>query len=80
MLILLSPAKTLDFETTPKTEKISKPIFSSNTNKLVKKMQEKSPKEISKLMGISGNLANLNADRFRNFSTRGGDQKSAKQA
>ena len=80
MLILLSPAKTLDFETTPKTEKISKPIFSSNTNKLVKKMQEKSPKEISKLMGISGNLANLNADRFRSFSARGGNQKTSKQA
>jgi len=80
MLILLSPAKTLDFETTPKTEKISKPIFSGNTNKLVKKMQEKSPADISKLMGVSASLANLNADRFRNFSTRGGDQKSAKQA
>ena len=80
MLILLSPAKTLDFETTPKTEKISKPVFSVNTNKLVKKMQGKSPEDISKLMGVSANLANLNADRFRNFSTRGGNQKISKQA
>ena len=43
-------------------------------------MQEKSPEDISKLMGVSANLANLNADRFRNFSTRGGNQKSSKQA
>ena len=80
MLILLSPAKTLDFETTPKTDKASKPVFSGNTNKLVKKMQEKSPEDISKLMGISASLANLNADRFRTFSTRGANQKNSKQA
>ena len=80
MLILLSPAKTLDFETTPKTEKASKPVFSANTNKLVKKMQEKSPEDISKLMGISASLANLNADRFRTFSTRGANPKNSKQA
>ena len=80
MLTLLSPAKTLDFETKPKTEKASKPVFSANANKLVKKMQEKSPKDISRLMGISENLANLNADRFRNFSVRGGSQKQRRQA
>ena len=80
MLILLSPAKTLDFETKPKTDKASKPIFSGNTNKLVRKMQEKSPEDISKLMGISANLANLNAERYRNFNVRGGSQKHRKQA
>ena len=41
MLILLSPANTLEFETKPKTDKASKPIFSGKANKLVRKMQEK---------------------------------------
>ena len=43
-------------------------------------MQEKSPEDISRLMGISANLANLNAERFRNFNVRGGSQKHRKQA
>ena len=43
-------------------------------------MQGKSPEDISKLMGVSANLANLNAERFRNFSTRGGNQKISKQS
>ena len=80
MLILLSPAKTLDFETTPKTEKASKPVFSVNTNKLVKKMQEKSPEDISKLMGVSANLASLNAERFRNFKSVKSNHNCLRQA
>ncbi len=80
MLTLLSPAKTLDFETIPKTEKTSKPVFLVNTNKLVKKMQGKSPEDISKLMGISANLADINAARFKKFKTRGGTQEVARQA
>ena len=80
MLILISPAKTLDFETVPKTKKASKPIFGATANKLVKIMRQKSSGELSKLMGISRNLAELNTKRFNNFLTKGTNTKIARQA
>ena len=77
MLTVISPAKTLDFDTSPATSKNSTPVFSAHTSTLVDVMRKKSPKELSKLMGISPKLAALNVERFHSFEPR---SKTSKQA
>ncbi|MCC2594195.1 peroxide stress protein YaaA [Tessaracoccus sp. OS52] len=67
MLILLSPAKSLDFETKLATRKHSEPRLVNESEKLISVMREKSPDEISKLMDISEDLATLNAERYARF-------------
>ncbi|MCL4140307.1 UNVERIFIED_CONTAM: hypothetical protein GTU68_003243 [Idotea baltica] len=67
MLIVLSPAKTLDFESPSKSDKFSEPEFVSQTEVIAKKMRTVSRKKLAELMKISANLAALNYDRFQNF-------------
>ena len=69
MKIIISPAKTLDFETAPITKKTSRPKFAKEADELVKKMASLSEKQIAKLMGISPKLAKLNFERFQEFAT-----------
>lgn len=66
MLILISPAKTLDYSN-PTFKKHTLPDFTSDIIELVDVMQEKSTKEIGSLMNISDSLANLNEERFKTF-------------
>ena len=80
MLTVISPAKTLDFETPSPTNKNSKPTFIKKTNELIGVMRDKTPKDLSKLMGISPKLAELNVERFQNFKTRSGVGDNHKQA
>ena len=77
MLTVISPAKTLDFETSPTTSKNSTPLFATRTSALVQVMRKKSPKDLSKLMSISPKLAALNVERFQSFSP---NSKTGKQA
>lgn len=70
MIIVLSPAKTLDFDTPLPTDKHTKPRFQSDANKLVEILRGKSGKEISKLMNLSPKLTELNVERYREFSDR----------
>lgn len=77
MLTVISPAKSLDFETPSSTEKSSLPEFPSQTRELVGVMREKTPKDLSRLMSISPKLAELNVERFQSFKVRG---KTGKQA
>lgn len=67
MLILLSPAKSLDFETKPATRKHSEPRLVAESEKLISHMREKSPADIARLMDISEELATLNAERYSRF-------------
>ena len=69
MLIILSPAKSLDYKTTPLVEKKTQPRFAKRSNELVKKLKELSPDEIGKLMHISPKLAELNHGRYQNYRT-----------
>lgn len=69
MLTVISPAKTLDFETVPHTKKTSQPQFLEQSAELVETMRHQSAKKLSKLMGISPKLAELNADRFHSWHT-----------
>lgn len=69
MLILISPAKTLDFETPPVTGTHSEPRFLSDSRTLVKRAREASPADLASLMGISDALAELNHRRFAEWKT-----------
>ena len=79
MLTVISPAKTLDFETPAITRKQSQPQFLDEAGQLVAVMRKQSAKNLQKLMGISPKLAELNVERFRNFETPF-DRHNAKQA
>jgi uncharacterized protein len=68
MLIVLSPAKTLDFETTAKTKTHTQPAFVRQSSELVDTLKRYSPAQIASLMGISDALAHLNAERFASWS------------
>lgn len=79
MLILISPAKTLDFDSAPVTDRHSEPRFLPDSRKLVKVMRERSPAELASLMRISDSLAELNHRRFAEWRTpfRPGNAKQA---
>lgn len=66
MLILISPAKTLDYSV-PSIKSHTLPDFQSDTNSLVQIMKKKSATEISGLMHISDSLAALNEERYKTF-------------
>jgi len=68
MKIVISPAKSLDFETELPTLKYSEPQFLEEADKLNKVLVKKKPKALSKLMSISDKLADLNWQRNQDFS------------
>jgi cytoplasmic iron level regulating protein YaaA (DUF328/UPF0246 family) len=74
MLILLSPAKTLDFESPlPKPAQeleLTQPLHMGKAAELIKVLRPMASAELEKLMGISSKLASLNAERFSQWSTR----------
>ncbi|MGI9594636.1 MAG: peroxide stress protein YaaA [Acidimicrobiales bacterium] len=67
MLIVLSPAKSLDYESPLATQKVSQPTMLDHSEELVGVMVGKSPNTLSKMMGISPQLAELNFERFQNW-------------
>ena len=68
MKVLLSPAKSLDFNTQLPTEKNSFLCFEKEAEYLNSILKRKSPKELSDLMGISSKIADLNYERNHNWS------------
>lgn len=66
MLILISPAKTLDYSS-PSIQDFTQPDFTSDIKALVSVMKKKSAEDIAKLMHVSDNLANLNEERYKTF-------------
>lgn len=66
MLILISPAKTLDYST-PNFKEYTHPDFKSDIQSLIRVMKKKSAQEISELMHVSENLAVLNEERYKTF-------------
>ncbi len=69
MTIVLSPAKTLDFEAQCFTGKHSLPDYLKESGELISKLVKLPKSELRELMGISEKLAELNAQRYRNWST-----------
>ena len=68
MLTVISPAKTLDFETSPTTRRSTRPQFLERAAERVKEARELSPEELRALMGVSEKIAELNHRRFMNWS------------
>lgn len=64
MLIVLSPAKSLDYETPSSTKQYTQSDFISDSKKLIQILRQYSPAQISSLMGISDQLASLNVARY----------------
>ena len=79
MLMLLSPAKTLDYETPATTNSFSIPDYLGKSSELVKVLKQKSFLDLMELMQVSQKIAELNVERFNQwklpFST-----ENAKQA
>ena len=69
MLTVISPAKTLDFDTPPTTRKSTQPLFLERSSELVEDARAMSPEDIRELMGVSEKIAELNYSRFLNWGT-----------
>ena len=67
MIIVLSPAKTLDYEFETDGNH-SVPSFLSQSSKLIGQLKKKEPKDIASLMGLSDKLATLNYDRYQSWT------------
>ncbi len=79
MLIVISPAKSLDFESRIKTRRFTEPEYLAESTELVSQLRKMSPEDVSGLMQISSNLGELNQQRFANWHTPF-DLKNARQA
>ncbi len=73
MKVLLSPAKSLDFDTAVPHAKRSQPLFLEKAVKVNEVLRKKSPKKLMELMGISPSLADLNYQRNQVWSGEGND-------
>lgn len=66
MIILISPAKSLDLET-PYTEQPTEPRFAAEAARIARAAAKLAPEELSALMHISPALGELNSKRFKTF-------------
>ncbi len=76
MLIVLSPAKSLDYKTPVKVKAPTLPEFVSESAKLIAELKKLSPQEVANLMGLSDQLAALNVGRYRDWSKKFTDENS----
>src|SRR5690554_878679 len=80
MIHILSPAKSLDFETALKIEKSSHPALLAQSKKLIETLKQKSSADLQKLMSISEKLGDLNYDRFQKWTAAKGISDNSRQA
>ena len=67
MLIVISPAKTLDYETPPKTKVFTTPDYLGHSQQLINCLRNFSSLDISDLMNVSAKIADLNFDRYESW-------------
>ena len=67
MLMIISPAKTLDFETPVTTENYSIPDYLEKSSELVNIMKKKSLRDLVNMMQVSQKIAELNVERFKSW-------------
>jgi hypothetical protein len=79
MLFLLSPAKSLDFETPPGQVPHTEPLFVKQSSELIQVLKSQSPQAIASLMGLSDALAQLNVARYQAWKPKF-TEKNSKQA
>ncbi|QDF76138.1 MULTISPECIES: peroxide stress protein YaaA [Shewanella] len=68
MLILVSPAKTLDYETPASTQTFTMPTLLEHSEALIEVCRELTPADIASLMKVSDKIAGLNAARFAEWN------------
>ncbi|TLX54626.1 peroxide stress protein YaaA [Stutzerimonas nosocomialis] len=64
MLMVISPAKTLDYETPPATRRHTQPQHLEHAQVLIDELRELSPQDVAELMHLSDKLASLNVARY----------------
>jgi cytoplasmic iron level regulating protein YaaA (DUF328/UPF0246 family) len=79
MLIVISPAKTLDYETPPSLKAFSQPQYLDQSQLLIDKLRKQSANKLEKLMKISPALCELNKERYQQWQPPF-DVDNAKQA
>lgn len=79
MILVISPAKALDFETPPTIPTHSQPDFLDQSAELIEILRQRTPAEIAGLMNLSDALAALNVARYASWS-RPFSPDNAKQA
>lgn len=67
MLIVLSPAKALDFTAGPSAAPLTLPELADQTAELAKTTRKLTASDLKRLMSLSDNLAKLNRERFQAF-------------
>ena len=79
MLFVLSPAKSLDYESPLNVQAHTAPLFVQQSQALIKVLRTYTPPQISELMDLSDALSGLNVARYQAWSSRA-TQKNARQA
>lgn len=79
MLFLISPAKSLDYDTPAHVDAYTQPLFPRQSAELIEVLKTKTPQQISTLMKLSDTLAGLNVARYQAWSSRF-TAKNSKQA
>ena len=76
MKILVSPAKSLDFESKLNNHKFTQPIFLKKTSQINSVLKDKSPNDLMKLQSISEKLSDLNWRRNNEYISTHDDNNS----
>jgi uncharacterized protein len=79
MLFLLSPAKSLDYETPLRDLPHTPPLFAPQSAELIGQLRQQSAQQIAELMSLSDTLAGLNVARYQAWRRRSTTQ-NARQA
>ena len=73
MLIVLSPAKSLDFTAAPAAAPLTAPQLTEHTAELAKVAKKLRVIDLKRMMDISDDLAKLNRERFQVFDAQSED-------
>jgi len=79
MIVVISPAKTLDFETSATTSKFTQSNLLAESQLLINRCQKLSMQDIASLMKVSDKIAGLNVARFTEWKTPLSLEENAKQ-
>ena len=69
-VVLISPAKSLDYESPLTTDAHTQPLFARQSSQLIEVLKKKTPAQIASLMKLSDSLSSLNVARYQAWSDR----------
>ena len=80
MIVLIAPAKRLDYDSDLSVEDFSVAEHLKESKELIKELQKKNPEDLSSLMGLSENLSMLNFERNMNWQVPKKPSNEVRQA